>query len=113
MLYDMDSTTDPSSDSDSSPRIQTQAVGLKMQETCVQVREKASVEEELKCVQVKSSSFMKQDPSQCGTTRPLLENSVTRSVEHETCAGGGESRSRRRPPAVKSKEVVAPHKRWA
>ncbi|KAI3449925.1 hypothetical protein Pfo_006590 [Paulownia fortunei] len=117
VLYDMDSTTDPSSsDSDCSPRNRTQALALKRQELYVQISEKAS-EGDLKFGQVKCSNFTEQNPSP-RTRSPLKENSLNQTPnsvpalkpKHTTYASG-ENRSRRPPPA-KSKEVAA-HKRWA
>lgn len=116
VLYDMDSTTDPSSsDSDSSPKNRTQALALEGQKISVQISGKAS-NGHLKCGHAKSSNFIEQNLSR-RTSSPLKENSFNQmpisvpafKPKHTTYASG-ENRSRRRPP-IKSKEVAA-HKRW-
>ncbi|KAG8389038.1 hypothetical protein BUALT_Bualt02G0187800 [Buddleja alternifolia] len=117
VLYDMDSTTGPSSsDSDSPPKNRIQAPGFKSEESSVQNSEKAS-KGDLKCGQVKSSTFIEQNQSVI--TSPLKEKSMNHTPnsvsslkpKHIMSSASGENRSRRRPP-VKSKEVAV-HKRWA
>ncbi|KAL6563966.1 hypothetical protein OROHE_005206 [Orobanche hederae] len=113
VLYNMDSTTDPSSsDSDSSPRNLTQFHSSKRLETPVRTSDKA----ELKHHQVKSPTFVEQNPSP-RTTSPLKEhtfNLIPNSVQplkpnRLTTYAGRENRSRR--PPAKSKEVAVT-KRW-
>ncbi|KAL0435450.1 UNVERIFIED_CONTAM: hypothetical protein Sradi_0252900 [Sesamum radiatum] len=116
VLYDMDSSTGPSSDSDSSPRNRTQALALKRQEISIQISDKAS-KGDLKCGQIKKSTFIEQNSSP-RTTSPLKEKSLNQTSnllpalkpKHTTYASG-ENRSRRRLP-TKPKEVAS-HKRWA
>ncbi|KAH6813710.1 hypothetical protein C2S51_022728 [Perilla frutescens var. frutescens] len=117
VVYDMDSTTDPSSsDSDSNPRNRTQAPFVDSQQISVEMSEK-DLKGDMKCDHAKSSPFVHQNPSSLATTAPLKENSfnqtpnsVPPSKSKHTTNASGENRSRRRPP-IKSKEVAA-QKRW-
>lgn len=112
VVYDMDSTTDPSSsDSDSIPRNRAQAPFVEVQEISVEMSEKVS-----KSGHAESSPFIQQNLSRRATS-PLKENSfnqtpnpVAASKPKLTTNGSGENRSRRRPP-IKSKDVAA-QKRW-
>ncbi|KAL0459259.1 UNVERIFIED_CONTAM: hypothetical protein Slati_0553100 [Sesamum latifolium] len=116
VLYDMDSSTGPSSDSDSSPRNRIQALVLKRQEISIQISDKAS-NGDLKCGQIKNSIFIEQNSSP-RITSPLKEKSLNQTPnllpalkpKHTTYASG-ENRSRRRLPA-KPKEVAS-NERWA
>ncbi|KAK4419524.1 hypothetical protein Salat_2365300 [Sesamum alatum] len=116
VLYDMDSSTGPSSDSDSSPRNRTQAPPLERQEISIQMSGKAS-KGDLKCGQIESSTFTEQNSSPC-TTSPLKEKSLNQTPNllpalkpKPMTYSSRENRSRSRLPA-KSKEVAS-HKRWA
>lgn len=109
VLYDMDSTTGPSSDSDNSPRRR-----MKGREMCVQIKEKASKGDE-ECGELKRSKFVEQPQRSCATT-PLKErssNQIPNSVHKpkpKLYTSGRENRSRNQPPA-RSKEAAGP-KRW-
>ncbi|KAL0389365.1 UNVERIFIED_CONTAM: hypothetical protein Scaly_0293600 [Sesamum calycinum] len=116
VLYDMDSSTGPSSDSDSSPRNRTEALALRRQEISIQTSDKAS-KGDLKCGQIKNSTFIEQNSSP-RTTSPLKEKSLNQTPNllpvlkpKHTTYDSAENRSRRRLPA-KPKEVAS-HKRWA
>ncbi|KAL0419616.1 UNVERIFIED_CONTAM: hypothetical protein Sradi_1375100 [Sesamum radiatum] len=116
VLYDMDSSTGPSSDSDSSPRNRTEALALKRQEISIQTSDKAS-KGDLKCGQIKNSTFIEQNSSP-RTTSPLKEKSLNQTPNllpvlkpKHTTYDSAENKSRRRLPA-KPKEVAS-HKRWA
>lgn len=106
VVYDMDSTTDPSSsDSDSLPRNRAQAPLVEVQEISVEEVSKSD-----------HTLFIQQNLSRRATS-PLKEksfnqtpNSVAAPKPKVATNGSGENRSRRRPP-IKSKEVAAP-KRW-
>lgn len=89
VLYDMDSTTDPSSsDSDSIPRNRVQAPLI---------------------------SIQKGSKGEGAKRSPLVQQNLKENrFNPQSTSGGGENRSRRRPPPIKSKEVAAaaPQKRW-
>ncbi|KAK4441487.1 hypothetical protein Salat_0483600 [Sesamum alatum] len=115
VLYDMDSTTSPSSssDSDTSPRNRTQAPAIKSQEISVQAHEKTSKGDE-KHAQFKRSTFAEKRQKSRATS-PLKERSLNHTPnavsplkpKHSSSV---ENRSRTRPPA-RSREATAP-KRW-
>ncbi|KAK6164214.1 hypothetical protein DH2020_001078 [Rehmannia glutinosa] len=115
VLYDMDSTTDPSaSESDSSPRKGTQGPALERQEISVQRSEKAS-KGDIKCGQVKSFNFNEQNHSPRSIS-PLKENTLNQTLNSvpslkpkRATYASGENRSRRA--SAKSKEVAV-NKRW-
>ncbi|KAK6164198.1 hypothetical protein DH2020_001062 [Rehmannia glutinosa] len=115
VLYDMDSTTDPSaSESDSSPRKGTQGPALERQEISVQITEKAS-KGDIKCGQVKSFNFNEQNHSPRSIS-PLKENTLNQTLNSvpslkpkRATYASGENRSRRA--SAKSKEVAV-NKRW-
>ncbi|GER38327.1 hypothetical protein STAS_14847 [Striga asiatica] len=116
LLYDMDSTTDPSSsDSDGSPKTRKQALDLNVETNSVQTIEKTSEGEEVKCIQVKSPTFVEQNhsPSTSSPLKEIMSNQIPNAgppvKPKRTTNAGGENRSRR--PPVKSKEVAV-IKRW-
>ncbi|KAL3645107.1 hypothetical protein CASFOL_010287 [Castilleja foliolosa] len=118
VLYDMDSTTDPSSsDSDTSPRNKTQPPPLKVQETPVQTSDNKSSDRDLKSVQhVKSAVFTECTNNSPRTVSPLKESMFNQTPRMDAVPplkpkraltyGSGENRSRR--PIGKSKVA----KRW-
>ncbi|CAA0805765.1 Unknown protein [Striga hermonthica] len=116
LLYDMDSTTDPSSsDSDGSPKTRKQALALNVETILVHTIEKTSEGEEVKCSQVKSPTFAEQNhrPRASSPLKEIMSNQMPNSgppvKPKRTTNAGGENR-RQRPP-VKSKEVAV-IKRW-
>ncbi|KAL0437241.1 UNVERIFIED_CONTAM: hypothetical protein Sradi_0432000 [Sesamum radiatum] len=115
MVYDMDSTTSPSSsDSDTSPRNRTQPPSIKSQETSVQSNEKTSMGDQKVHAQFKRSTFAEQRPKSHATS-PLKERSLNHTPNSVPAlkpkhSSSGENRSRTRPPA-RFREATAP-KRW-
>lgn len=92
VVYDMDSTTDPSSsDSDSIPRNRAQAPLVEVQEISVETSEEVS------------KVLMQQNLSRRATS-PLKEKSFNQTPNSVAASKPkvGENRSRRRPP-IKSK----------
>ncbi|KAL2507890.1 hypothetical protein Fot_31537 [Forsythia ovata] len=120
VLYDMDSTTGPSSsDSDSSPRNRVQSPAVKSEEISVYNSEKASIRDQ-KHEQAKISTITVRRTDQhprSGSTSPLKEKSLNQTPNtvpafkpKHASSVSGENRNRRRP-LVRSNEVAA-HKRW-
>ncbi|KAL0370384.1 UNVERIFIED_CONTAM: hypothetical protein Sangu_0356500 [Sesamum angustifolium] len=115
VLYDMDSTTSPSSpDSDTSPRNRTQPPAIKSQEILIQRNEKTSMGDQKVHTQFKRSAFAEQRHNLHGTS-PLKERSLNHTPNSVPAlkpkhSSSGENRSRTRPPA-RSREATAP-KRW-
>ncbi|KAL3850094.1 hypothetical protein ACJIZ3_011976 [Penstemon smallii] len=119
VLYDMDSTTSPSSSDSDSPRgKQIQIPAYQSPSVSVQIIEKDKKADQ-KPGQVKSSTCTEQHQRSCESSKsPLKErsmnqtpNSVPALKSKHTSTTSGENRTRRRPP-VRSKELTAP-KRWA
>lgn len=121
VLYDMDSTTSPSSsDSDTSSRNRVQSPAVRSAEISVYNNEKASIRDK-KHEQAKiRTSILKRTELQhlrSGSNSPLKEmslnqtpNTVPALKPKDASSFSGENRIRRRP-LVKSNEVAA-HKRW-
>ncbi|PIN18955.1 hypothetical protein CDL12_08358 [Handroanthus impetiginosus] len=114
VLYDMDSTTSPSSsDSDSSHKIQTQCPPSQSHEISVQINKRAS-KGDRRYGEIKSSK-LKERHKKPSATSPLKERSLNQTPNSAPSlmpkyTSNGENRTRRRPP-VRSKEVTTP-KRW-
>ncbi|CAA2978125.1 Hypothetical predicted protein, partial [Olea europaea subsp. europaea] len=121
VLYDMDSTTSPSSsDSDTSSRNKVQSPAVRSAEISVYNSEKASTRAQ-KHEQAKiGTSIVRRTAQQhlrSGSTSPLKEKSLNQTPNtipalkpKHASSVSGENRNRRRP-LVRSNEVAA-HKRW-
>lgn len=121
VVYDMDSTTSPSSsDSDSSPVNRQQVSVTKIQETPVQSSDLASTVNQKSAPAKASSSLLglTNDHTKSRSVSPLKEISTNQksitlsSLRPKQFSAGGDARKMRRRTQAASKDAI-PKKRWA